>query len=485
MASDSSLYVLSHAARPLVVIKYLGELLIALAGLTLVPFLAALVLGELPLAWRFLFVAAALALLGGLGARLRVVVPIQSNEAMVVSALAYLTASLAMIWPFMAAGVGPLDAWFETMSGVTTTGLSTLAAVESMPRTLVFARAWMQWYGGLGIVVLTVSLLAAHEVSARRLVTPAAGEENLVTTTRVHARRMLLVYLGLSGAGIGLLLLMGLSPFDALCHTLAAVSTGGFATHNASLAAFDAWGVRAAVLGISFCGAVALPLYYRARHEGWRVFPRDVEFRLLVGLTLVVAIIVWAIEFRSVNGIGHALLTAISAQTTTGFATTSIAELGSGTKAILLFAMASGGSLGSTAGGFKLWRLLIVWRMVGLWMRRSALPPHAVAELRVGGHRVESDEAWRASALILVFVATVLLSWVPFLVYGHDPLDSLFDVVSATATTGLSTGVVSPTLESPLKVVLSLDMWLGRLEFMAVLILLFLPTWRGKRGETK
>ena len=127
----------------------------------------------------------------------------------------------------------------------------------------------------------------------------------------------------------------------------------------------------------------------------------------------------------------------------------------------------------------------MVWRILRLWLRRTALPLHAVADLRVGGHRVESDEALRAGALILVFVAAVLVSWVPFLVYGHDPLNSLFDVVSATATTGLSAGVVSPALESPLKVVLCLDMWLGRLEFMAVLILFFLPTWWGPRGEAK
>ncbi len=483
MVSDSSLRALSHAARPAVVARYLGELLVALGALTLVPVVVALIFGERNLAWRFLLVAVTTVLVGAAMAHRRVSTPIQANEAMVVTALAYLLASLAMIFPFMAAGIGPIDAWFETMSGVTTTGLSTLVSVESLPRSLQFARAWMQWYGGLGIVVLAVALLATQDVSARRLVLPGNGEENLVTTTRVHARRMLIIYIGLTAFGIVALMFSGLGPFEALCHALAAISTGGFATHDASLAAFDSWTGRGVVLAMAFCGAVTLPLYYRARHEGWRAFARDDELRLLVGFALVIATAIWMLEFRSVDGLGHALLTGISAQTTTGFSSYPIAEFTAATKAVLLLAMAGGGSLGSTAGGIKLLRLLIAWRVLRLWLRRTALAPHAVAELRVGGHRVQPEEALRASALILLFLTVVLVSWVPFVVYGHDPLNALFDVVSATATTGLSTGVVSPALESPLKVILCLDMWLGRLEFMAVLILIFPPTWWGARGE--
>jgi len=489
MATDSSLRVLSHAVRFPVVLRYLGELLLALAALTLVPFAVALAVGEPSVAWRLVLVSGGLAAIGAWGARRRAAAPVQPNEAMVVTALAYLAASLVMVYPFMAAGIDPIDAWFEAVSGVTTTGLSTLGSVEALPRSLLFARAWMQWYGGLGIVVLTATLLSANDVSARRLVLPAESEENLVTTTRVHARRMLVVYLLLSGVGIGVLLILGLGAFDAVCHTLAAISTGGFATHDASLAAFDGWAVRGAVLGIAFCGAVALPLYYRARHESWRVLVRDEELRLLTALTLVVALLLFLLEFgpggASADAIGHSLLTAVSAQTTTGFATYPAAELNAGAKAVLLFAMASGGSLGSTAGGFKLLRLLMLGRLLRLWLRRFSLPPHAVADLRIGGHRVESDEALRGIGLILVFILTVLASWIPFLAYGYDPLDALFDVVSATATTGLSTGVVSTALESPLKVVLCLDMLLGRLEFMAVLILFFLPTWWGQRGESK
>ena len=485
MSTHDPLAVLHYAVRARVLGKHLGELLLVVAALTVVPAVVALYRGEPSVAWRMVLVIAVLAASAIPLARLRTSTVVQANEALLVVALAYLLTSAAMVYPFMAAGVGTLDAWFESVSAVTTTGLSTLPSAERLPSSLLFARAWMQWYGGLGIVVLSVALLSGHGVSARRLVGTAAAE-NLVTTTRVYARRMVAVYSVLSLLGVVLLIAFGLSPFDAVSHALAAVSTGGFSTHGESLAAFDSWGARGAVLLVSTLGAVSLPLYYAAYRGEWRKLVRDEELRAFLMAGVLVCMMLHVLEhgltIPSVERLGHALAMGISAQTTTGFSTMPVTELSAAGKLVLLLAMAAGGSIGSTAGGVKWLRLVLLGHLLRLTLRRVAMPAHAVAELRLGGQRVESEEVGRATLVVLLFLATVVLSWIPFLALGYDAVDALLEVVSATGTVGLSAGLSAPGLTPALKALLSIDMLLGRLEFIALLIVFYPPTWIGRRS---
>ncbi|RMD68812.1 MAG: TrkH family potassium uptake protein, partial [Gammaproteobacteria bacterium] len=222
-----ALYPISYAVRLPVVGKYLGQLALLLAALTAVPLAVALFLGEGGLALRLALVTAVLLASGIPAIRLPAPAFIQENEAFAVVGLAYLLAPVFMAWPLTVPGIPLLDAFFEATSGITTTGLSTLASVEDKPPGFIFARAWLQWYGGLGIAVLSVALMMGHHVAARRLFQPEAEEATLVTTTRTHARRVLLVY-----AILTLLAFLILWPalgeaFPALLHTLAAVSTGG------------------------------------------------------------------------------------------------------------------------------------------------------------------------------------------------------------------------------------------------------------------
>jgi trk system potassium uptake protein TrkH len=179
---------------------------------------------------------------------------------------------------------------------------------------------------------------------------------------------------------------------------------------------------------------------------------------------------------------GHALLMGMSAQTTTGFSSMPVTALDNASKLVLIASMAVGGSVGSTAGGIKLLRLLLLLRMLQLVIRRAAMPRHAVVELHFGGRVVENAELVRALLPVTLFVAVMLVSWLPFLALGYEPLNALFEVVSAIGTVGLSSGITAPDLPLLLKGVLSADMLLGRLEFVAVLILLYPATWIGKRS---
>jgi trk system potassium uptake protein TrkH len=145
--------------------------------------------------------------------------------------------------------------------------------------------------------------------------------------------------------------------------------------------------------------------------------------------------------------------------------------------------MAIGGGVGSTAGGFKILRLLILMRLIQVMVQRAAMPPHAVQATRLGGRTLDDEDIQRALLLILLFGVVIVLSWLPFVAYGHDPLDALFEVVSATATVGLSAGITHDGLAGPLKGVLMFDMLFGRLEIIALLVVLYPPSWLGRRSQ--
>jgi len=479
-----SISTLSYAVRPRVVLRYLSQLVLMLALLCLVPLGVSLAFAEYDVSRRYLLVVVGLLAAAWPGLRLPPPSQIQLNEAMVVVGLLFLLTPLLMLYP-LASGELPLeDLLFETVSAITTTGLSTLGSVEGHSQSFLFSRAWMQWYGGLGIAVLSVALLLGHHSAARRLAEPTESE-NIASTARTQSRQVLLAYLLLTLCGSLLLWLVLGDPFDALVHMLATVSTGGFSSHDSSLAALPAAGGWIITL-FSFAGAVPLLLYYHAIAGRPMELLRDPEVRALAIAVSLIAVLL-GISLHGHDGmawdqaLAQAAMLGTSAQTTTGFTALPVAELDASAKLILMIGMLIGGGSGSTAGGIKLLRLLILLQLLLYFLRRSAMPPHAVAEPRLSGRLVEPVDVERVTLVLGLFVAVIALSWLAFLAYGYPPLDALFEVVSATATVGLSTGISAPSLEPLLKLVLGIDMLLGRLEMFALLVLLYPRTWIGKR----
>jgi len=487
---NNSLTTLIYAARLPVIGKYMAQLLILLALISLAPLTVALIFGDYTVAVRYLSVIVLLLAISIPLTRISVPDHIQSNEALVIVALAFMLAPLIMTYPLMASGLSFGDALFEAISAVTTTGLTTVTNLQNHPATFLFARAWMQWYGGLGIVVLSIALLMGHHLAARQLAEPLTSE-SMATTARTHARRMLVIYLLMTLVGLFILWIITGSGFTALLHVLSAVSTGGFAPHDASLAAFDNPYVRYAIILLALCGAVPLPLYYlawRKKHIG--EFFRDPELRGL--LILVVSVCILLVSFMySKSGrelqdsLTHGILLGISAQTGTGFSSQSIVDLDDSSKIITIIAMLIGGGVGSTTGGIKVLRLLILLRLIHLMILRTALPSHAVLTPRLGDKPLENDDIQRAMLLMLLFALVVLVSWLVFVSFGYPPLNALFEVVSATGTVGLSTGITHSDLPTALKTVLCIDMLLGRVEIVALLIVLYPRTWFGKRTKSK
>jgi len=479
---------LRYSVRPRPILKYFGQLCIVLAVLTLVPFVVSILLGDYRVTLRYAIVVMGVFVTGFFLRRLSTPRRIQTNEAMVITALAFLFAPMVMTWPIMASGLSFTDALFETISGITTTGLSVTASVADKPAIFLFSRAWMQWVGGLGIVIFSVAIMIRPGLAAKRIGDLADYEEDLVGSTRAHARRVIVVYSVLTGFGIVALGFLGAGWFNSVVYSLSAVSTGGFSPHDASLAGFHSQWLQVVVILLSLTGAIPLVLYFRSFKEDGRVLIRDRQLQgLLISGLVATLLLAWFLfsqdGFSWIQALRHGILNAFSAQSTTGFSTLDISQLNAGVKLTLIFSMFLGGGIGSTAGGIKILRLFILMQLLYIFLQRASMPKQAVAEASLGRRRLETDEIQNALSIVILFLTFIAISWLVFIGMGHNPLDSLFEVVSAIGTVGLSTGISAPELHPILKGVLCVDMLLGRLEIITWLVLFYPWTWIGRRLE--
>jgi len=467
--------------RRIVLAPYLGQIGLVLAVLTSAPLLVAALTGNVNALWRYVVVIAGLLLVALPMSRLPHPTDLQPNEGLVITAAVFVLSPFLMAFPLAGAGLSYGQALFEAISAITTTGLSTLATVEDKSVAFLFARAWMQWYGGLGIIAL-LPLWIEPGPAARRFIgldQPESGDS--LTSSHFFARRILSVYLAITAGGFLLIWSLGADPFTALLHTLAAVSTGGFSSFDASLGALSRR-VTTGVTLISVLGALPFVVYLQAVHGKPQRLVNDLQVRGLVVMALLgTACLSWLLQ-RS-HGLSwpmalfDASTLAFSAQTTAGFTTIDPGSLDAGAKYLLILMMAVGGSLGSTAGGIKLIRLLIFLKLAHLLVQRTSLPRAAWVAPKLEDIILDDNTTLRALLLILLFISTIALSWLPFVLAGVEPLDALFEVVSAVGTVGLSVGISRPDLAPMLQGILCVDMWLGRLEILAMLILFSPAVW--------
>lgn len=482
---------LAQRVRYWVLAGFLGRLGLVVVVLRCVPAMVAWWNGEtLLLLVQFLIMAAVSAVCLPL-TRIKLPEDIRTNEVLVITALSFFLTAVSGVLPFTAEGLAPIDAFFESVSAITTTGLSTVSDIQRHSSGFLFHRAWMQWYGGLGIAAFSIALMLLDKgVASRRLALNGnTGGKDVPDSSRVHIRKLIVTYCMLTFIAVALLLMAGAEPLSAVTHALSGVSTGGFSLYDRSIGAVQEWHVQLLMVMCGVAGAVSLPFYNRLGRYGLKAFSGAQEVWGLLALSGMIIILLMLFAYLAGNGDGlsnfkQAAVLGLSAQTTTGFSTGNVAALDNASKFTLIVAMLIGGSTGSTAGGVKILRLLIVARIVQLLVVRTALPAHAILEPRLGSDYLESGEIEKALSLVLIFIGTVGLSWLPFLAAGYAPLDALFEVVSACSTTGLSSGITAVSLDAGLKIVLIVDMLLGRVEFLAFIVFLYPHTWINLRKKT-
>jgi trk system potassium uptake protein TrkH len=381
-----------------------------------------------------------------------------------------------------------LDAFFEAVSGFTTTGATVIADVESLPRGLLFWRSLTQWLGGMGIIVLFLAVLPRFgfkSTTLYRAELPGPVAERFVPRVVETARWLWLIYVALTALLTLLLALCGLNLFDALAHALTTMPTGGFSTYNASVAALHNPAAEVVIFIFMFLAGVNFTLYYRLLRRDRGVLKSE-ELRFYV-VALAVATVLMAVNIAPVSGsdillsIRQSAFQVVSITTTTGYASADFDAWPHFSRVLLFFLMFLGACGGSTGGGIKQTRLLLLLKHARRELLRL-IHPSAVATVKLDDRAV-SEETLRGVAgftflYILFFVLTTLaLSWMDL-----DFTTAASAAASALGNIGPGLGLVGPSFTHQAvpaagKALLSLMMIMGRLEIYTVLVL-FLPESR-------
>jgi trk system potassium uptake protein TrkH len=405
------------------------------------------------------------------------------KEGFVAVLVAWVAATVFGAVPYILVGVfGPLDALFESISGFTTTGASVLIDFNQ-PHGVMFWRSLTHWYGGMGIVVLVIALLPAIGGGAIRLFAaeaPGPTAERLTPRLRDTAKHLWLIYVGLSALETLILMGLGTGPFQALTHTFGTMATGGFSPLAGSVGEFRSWPVELVITVFMVLAGGNFALYFALLSGRTRNLFRDPEFRLYLGIMALSVLVVGASlmlaksHFSSGHAFRESLFQVVSLQTTTGYVTADFDQWNTFAKTLLVMLMFLGGCAGSTAGGFKVIRLLVLSKNAGR-IFAQAVHPKGVLPVRVGGRVI--PEHVRASVLGLFFL------WVSTFVIGTLLLSATnVSMVTAASAVAATLNNVGPGLElvgatlnyAPIdafgKVVLMALMLLGRLELLAVML---------------
>jgi len=383
------------------------------------------------------------------------------------------------------------DGFFEAISGFTTTGATIYSDIESLPKHILLLRSLMHWLGGIGIIVLGVGLFSLINPTGSMALFKAEATggklEKMTPKIRDTAVKIWGVYLVLTILDMLLLMMEGMSFFDALNHAFSTISTGGFSTKNNSMAF---WGDNAMILwtttlfmmlsGINFLAHLRL---FNGDSSGYR--KEEVRWYfgifLLLGLLLTVDHILISGD-NLLHSATNAFFTIASVMTTTGFASLDYEQWGSAAIALIFLAMLVGGNAGSTAGGFKVSRLVVLGKNINLQVRKL-LHPKAITSLYLDGNRITYDVLGVITGFAFLFVLTNMAVTVYLFARGYDVMTSISAAVATVGNIGPGFSQIGPVnnygfFSSMDKIVLSAAMILGRLEFYTVVIVFFRTFWK-------
>ena len=468
----------------------LGMLLILEAALLLLPALVALIYGE-QAGWCYLFTAAGAALVG---LALRTACrpsrkTIYARDGLITVALGWIVLSLAGALPFTLCGDIPsyLDAVFEMVSGFTTTGSSILPNVELLNRCSLFWRSFSHWIGGMGILVFMLAIVnmeGGQGIHLLRAESPGPTVSKMVPRMVDSSKILYSIYFGLTLVQIIFYLLGGMPLFDTLCNAFATAGTGGFAIRADSFAGYGYYHQTVTTVFMALFG-VNFSIYFFLLRRKFDLVWKNTELRWYVVIILssvaLITLNILPLYPRAYDALHHAAFSVSSVITTTGFGTENFDLWPEFSRVILVFLMLIGACAGSTGGGLKISRLVILVKMVQREVR-LLLHPRTVKVMTIDGKAVSNDTVRGVSAYFLTYVFLIMAS---ILLVSLDGLDASTTVTAVLATfnnIGPGLGLVGPAGNfaafSPLaKVVLTLDMLLGRLELYPMLILMLPTTW--------
>ncbi|MDZ7761786.1 MAG: TrkH family potassium uptake protein [Desulfovermiculus sp.] len=414
------------------------------------------------------------------------------REGMCIVTLGWIGAGLFGSLPFYLSGSIPgfSDCVFETFSGFTTTGSTILDDIESLPSGILLWRSLTQWLGGMGIVLLSLAILPFIGVGGMQLYkaeVPGPSPDKLRPRVRETAKLLWQVYLLLSFLELLFLLAGGMSFFDSLCHTFTTMPTGGFSPKGASIGHYDSVYFDLVITFFMFMAGVNFVLHFRliqGRPMTWWHSP-EFRFYLLVtlGVTGIVALCIYGPMYSSLGqALRYSLFQVVSIFTTTGFGTADYELWGPLAQFLLLLCMIVGGSAGSTAGGVKCMRVIILIKQAQRELMRL-VHPRVVVPIRLGGKIVSDEIVNGVVGFFLLYLVLAALSMCFLAALGVDILTSIGAVIACISNIGPGLGQVGPTehfghLPTLAKWILTFCMLLGRLEIYTVIVLLYKEFWK-------
>ncbi|MSS42721.1 TrkH family potassium uptake protein [Anaerosalibacter bizertensis] len=419
---------------------------------------------------------------------------IKAKEGLAIVAFGWILASFFGSLPFVLSGSIPswIDSFFETVSGFTTTGATIVDNVESLPMGILFWRSFTHWIGGMGILVFTIAILPTLGVGGFQIFkveSPGPMPDRIVPKVKDTAKILYITYFIMTVLEIILLLFGGMSLYDAAVHTFGTVGTGGFSIKTASVGAYDSTYIHIIIGIFMILSGVNFSLYYFLFQGKWKEVFKNEELRLYFGI-IFSSVILIALNINSeiYKNIGLALRDAFfqvgSIITTTGYATTDFDKWPTFSKSILFLLMFVGGCAGSTGGGIKNIRILVLFKLVKREFSKI-LHPRAVIPIKTNGEIVSNETVAGITSFFALYIFIFVLGTVLISLEGMDLVSSSSAVASALGNIGPGFGIVGPvetfsSISSMGKLLLSLFMLLGRLELFTIIALVLPKTWRNE-----
>jgi len=410
---------------------------------------------------------------------------LELRHAMVVAAVAYLVVPAVSTIPYVTIQHMPLlDAFFEAISGWTGSGYSMILHPENSSHTIQLWRSLTQWIGGIGVILLMVTILIRPGTSTYIMYQSEARKDRIKPSIRSTIKTIWFLYLSLTITGVCMLILAGMPLWDSINHSMVSISTGGFSIYSDSIAHYHSFPIEVALMIIMILGALPFTFIYKSIVVPKSLLNLDTQVKSFITL-ITAGVALLTLELFLIGGdawtaFRMAVFQFISAISGTGLQTSTMDAGWSSTALLILsLAMIVGGCAGSTAGGIKVARAIFLTDEVRVWLKRTLLPRNAIVIVRLGNKRVGEDvlnkELAEATLISFLWIVTILIS-VMILPHFLDPKFDLghiiFTVASAQGNVGLWVGFPDPSTHWAAKAILMINMWIGRLEIIPVTLLL-------------
>ena len=414
---------------------------------------------------------------------------LSQKDGFIIITFFWVVLSIAGSIPFILIGMPLVDAFFESMSGITTTGATVISNLSDLPESVLFYRQLLQWMGGMGLIVLAIAVMPLLGIGGGQIykteIPGAMNDQKLTPRIKETAQALWLIYLVLTVFCALFYYFAGMNGFDAVSHSLSTVSIGGFSTHNESIGYYNNGLIEAVCVAFMLLSALSFTLHYFAIYmkKPLKYF-HDPELRFFISILLVIFTISIAVNMLSTTGeasIRELLFHTVSIVTTTGFAIGDSSQWNPSIGFLLLIGAFIGACSGSVGGGIKSWRVLIMINYAYINLKKM-IHPNAVISLKIGNKNVENDVASSVWGFFSIYVISFVILLLGLVMTGLD-FESAFSAIGACLNNlGPGLGEVSQTYESVSpagKGILSFAMILGRLEIFTLLVLFTPVFWRG------